>query len=196
MQQEQIVKQIAVTAEVCGATVSAAVLGLMAKDLSRYPSTQVLGALDRCRREVSGRFTLASIIERLDDGRPGPEAAWALCPMSESDSAYWTEEAAQAYFTVCSIDDETARRMAFREEYKRRLQVARGDVEPVNWWFSQGLDVDGRLRCLQSAVSAGYLQQTKAQKMLPAGFLDDEPPVSLEHLKQEALKHHESELVA
>jgi hypothetical protein len=62
---------VAVTLELTGTTLSEVAARMMADDLARYPEQQVMGALTRCRRELKGRLTIADVISRLDDGRPG-----------------------------------------------------------------------------------------------------------------------------
>ena len=74
---------IAVTAELTGTVLSKVAAQVMAEDLARYPEAQVMGALTRCRRELKGRLTIADVISRLDDGRPGVEEAWAMLPKDE-----------------------------------------------------------------------------------------------------------------
>ena len=75
-----ILKAIAVTAELTGTELSEAALRVMAGDLDTYPEAAVLRALDRCRRELKTRLTLAAALERIEgqDGRPGADEAWAI----------------------------------------------------------------------------------------------------------------------
>ena len=78
----ELAEALAVTAELTGTELSVAAAKVMATDLAAYPRQQVLGALARCRRELKTRLTMAAVIERLDDGRPGAEEAWAMIPKS------------------------------------------------------------------------------------------------------------------
>ena len=98
-----LLKAIAVTAELTGTTQSAAAAEIMAQDLARFPESQVLSALTMCRRELKGRLTIADVIQRLDDGRPGAEEAWAMIPKSEGSTVVWTAEMAHA--TLCQEGD-------------------------------------------------------------------------------------------
>ena len=92
-----LLQAIAVTVELTGTSLSEDAARVMAQDLARYPENQVLPALTRCRREIRTRLTVADVVARLDDGRPGPEQAWAMVPRDEAQSVVWTEEMAQAY---------------------------------------------------------------------------------------------------
>ena len=97
---ENLLKAIAVTAELTDTDLSEAAARVMAEDLAMYPEKQVLGALIKCRRELKGRLRISDVIERLDDGRPGPEEAWAIIPRSESDSVVWNRDMAEALGVV------------------------------------------------------------------------------------------------
>src|ERR1043165_278765 len=120
-----LLKAIAVTAELTGTTMSEAAASVMAEDLTRYPENQVLVALTRCRRELRGRLTIADVIQRLDDGRPGPEEAWAMIPQDEAPSVVWTQEMASAFgIALPLMDDPVAARMAFKEAYAKAVAKA------------------------------------------------------------------------
>ena len=60
MPHEQILQAIMVTAELTGAELSPAAQAVMVDDLMAYPLPAVLSALTRCRRELTGRLTLAA----------------------------------------------------------------------------------------------------------------------------------------
>ena len=119
-----LVQALTVTAEVTGYPLSEAALDVMVQDLIDYPEPQVVQALRLCRRECKGRLTLRDILERMDDGRPGPEAAWAqvLWLKDERKSAVWCEEMRAAWAVALPLldsGDEIAARMAFKETYSR-----------------------------------------------------------------------------
>ncbi|MCG8999817.1 hypothetical protein LH418_15605, partial [Laribacter hongkongensis] len=100
MPHEQILQAIMVTAELTGAELSPAAQAVMVDDLMAYPLPAVLSALTRCRRELTGRLTLAAVIDRLADadGRPGAEEAWGLVAAvlaDERESVVWTDEMAE-----------------------------------------------------------------------------------------------------
>ena len=168
---ESVVKALAVCAELTGTELSKAALSVMAKDLSEYQEQQVLGALTRCRRELKGRLTLADVISRLDDGRPGPEEAWGMVPQGESDTTVWTPEMAKAYAAAAPLlerGDKVAARMAFLESYRKLLADARANHVPTTWQISLGWDPRGRDVALNDAVAKGRLPAADVQHLLSA----------------------------
>lgn len=170
MASKALLQAIAVCAELTQTQLSEAAARVFAADLSQYPEDQVLAALTRCRRELKGRLTLGAVIERLDDGRPGPEEAFALLPRDESASVVWTEEMAEAAVAASphfEDGDTIAARMAFRETYQRALQRARDARRPVRWTASWGWDVRGRELAVVEAVARGRITAERASKMLP-----------------------------
>lgn len=171
MASKPLLQALAVTAELTGTVLSESAARVMADDLAGYPEAQVLGALVRCRRELKrGQLTLAAVLERLDDGRPGPEEAFTLIPRDESESAIWTEEAAHAHSvaaTHLASGDMVAARMAFREAYTRAVQRARDEGRPVRWVASWGWDKPGRERAVVEAVHRGYISAARSLVMLP-----------------------------
>lgn len=141
----------------------------MADDLARYPEPAVLTSLSKCRRELSRFPTIADIILRIEDGRPGVEEAWAMLPRSEADSVVWTTEMADAFTATGSLisEDKVAARMAFKEKYEKLLSRARDTQSPIQWVTSLGFDVLGREKALLDAVQKGRLPLYEAQKFLP-----------------------------
>lgn len=167
---QKIIQELAVTAELCGAEMSAPAAQVMCAELSVYPERAVLGALSRLRREHQGRFTLAAIITRLDDGRPGAEEAWAMFPKDESASAAVTTEMQEAMSSAWSLiedGDRIAARMAFREAYDRIVSQNRSERIPVEWQMSLGHDRNGREPALIEAARKGQIAADRAMKMLP-----------------------------
>lgn len=157
-------------AEANGITRSPAAAEMLVKDLSRYEEAQVVEALQRCRYELSRFPTLSDIIQRLPDGRPGVEEAWALCPKSESDSVVWTEEMSQAFGVARPLllsGDEIAARMAFRESYSKILTEARARGSVTRWVPSLGSDVLGRSRALIEAVEKNRISFDRALTIDP-----------------------------
>jgi len=167
-----LMQALAVTAELTGtADMSEAAARLMADDLLAYPLSQVLAALTRCRRELKGRLTLAAILERLDDGRPGPQEAWAMIPQDEAGSAVWTDEMALAFGAaqpLMVLGQTIAARQAFLECYERECATARGNRKPVRWTPSLGHDPMQRARALETAVRLGRIAQSQAAALLPS----------------------------
>lgn len=161
---------IAVTAELTGTVLSKVAAQVMAEDLARYPEDQVMGALTRCRRELKGRLTIADVLGRLEDGRPGVEEAWSMVPKGEDDTAVWTEEMAKAMAAANPLldrGDDVGARMAFKEVYQKLCQAARDRSIPVSWSVSLGWDKGGRESAIKEAVTAGRLTAQQATIYLP-----------------------------
>lgn len=167
---EILIKAIAVTAELTGTELSLDAVKMMINDLSAYPEQQVLDALVRCRRELRSRLTLADVISRIDDGRPGPESAWAMIPKNEFGSVVWTNEMAEAFgvaYRLIEDGDTVQARMAFIEAYRDRCSKARDEGMPVKWLPSLGHDPHGREHVLMEAVEKGRLTSDHAKRLLP-----------------------------
>lgn len=167
---KDLVRALAVTCELTNTDLSESAAHVMAHDLAEYPLEQVLAALVRCRRELKGRLTIADVLQRLEDGRPGPEQAWAMVPRQESQSCFWTEEMRDAFFMArpLLIDGDTVQaRMAFVESYKALLQRARDARKPVAWTFSPGTDPHGRAAAVREARDKGLISEEAAVKLLP-----------------------------
>ena len=171
MASKALLEAVAVTAELCGRVFSEAAARVFVADLSAYPEHQVMGALTRCRKECKGLLTVADVVSRLDDGRPGAEEAWAMIPKTESGTAVWTTEASQAFGVAVRLldcGDEVAARMAFKETYSRMVAQARDAGEPVQWHVSLGHDVHARTGPVLEAVKAGRITSDHAMGLLPA----------------------------
>ncbi|MBZ5721173.1 MAG: hypothetical protein LAO03_12410 [Acidobacteriia bacterium] len=149
-------------------------LATMAADLaSLYTDAQIIAALARVRLEC--RFIApVDIIERIpgagaDDGRPGVEEAWALCPKDESSSCVWTEEMMEAFGVarpMLQAGDHVAARMTFKEAYSRALESARREGIPVRWEPSLGWDKSDRVRALTEAVEKKRIRSDAALNLL------------------------------
>lgn len=167
----ELLKAIAVTAELTGTTFSEPAIRVLASDLAQFPERQVLGALLRCRRELRSTLTLAAILERIEDGRPGPEEAWAaIKPMlgDESVTVCWTPEMAAAYWAAANLaDDQVAARMAFLETYRTALQGARSDSKPISWAMCLGSNANQRETAIVNALENGQIALEHAKTMLP-----------------------------
>lgn len=174
-----LIKKIAVTFEVAGSQLSEAAMEMIASDLSGYPAHAVSLALDKCRAEVNGRLTIAHVIQRIDDGRPGVEEAWNMLPKTEAETAVLTSEIMEAFGACVSLMDEgdmIGARMAFKEKYSAVLSDARAKGAPVKWSASLGHSVAGRECALREAVSRGRLPAKYACALLPdINFYRDEP---------------------
>lgn len=167
---ENLLKAIAVTAELTGTELSVDAARMMAEDLAQYPEEQVLKALTKCRRELKSRMSLADVISRIDDGRPGAEEAWAMIPKDESGSVVWTAEMAEAYgicYQLINDGDTVQARMAFLEAYRDRCAKARDEGVLVSWSPSLGHDPHSREHVLLQAVEKGRLTMNHVSGLLP-----------------------------
>lgn len=170
MASRALLEAIAVTAELTGTELSAPAAKVMADDLAQYPERQVLMALVRCRRELRSRLTIADVVARLDDGRPGPEEAWAAIPKDEHASTVWTDEMRVAFGAsapLIAAGDLVAARMAFLEVYRAELARARSEGRPVRWEISLGWDPRHREAILDEAVRLGRITAEHAARLLP-----------------------------
>jgi hypothetical protein len=134
----QLALAITATAEVLGQTLTADAAEMMADDLSEYPVPVVASALKSCRRELSGKLTLAAILQRVQaaDGRPGKDEAWAIAiaTSDEFETVVLTDEiqlALAAAKPVLDAGDKIGARMAFISAYERLVSQAREEAKPV-----------------------------------------------------------------
>jgi len=163
----ELVQALAVTAEITGSNLSDAAATVMARDLMAYPHGQILAALSRCRRELRTRLTPAEVLARIDDGRPGPQEAWAMIPQNEADSVVWSEEMAQAWGKTRHTDNKAAQKAAFCEVYARLVSDARAAGQPPKWTPSLGHDARTRESAITEAVKLGRLSAEHAADLLP-----------------------------
>jgi len=162
---EELIKTLGVVAEVMGHELSPNAARMMIAELSQYNEPMVLAALRRCARECKYKLSLADIISRLDDGRPGAEEAWSMLPKQECDTVVWTNEMAVAYGVAApliELGDLVAARMAFKESYAKQLTQAQTDGVPVKWLTSLGHDPHGRAGPVRAAVVAGKISLLSA----------------------------------
>ncbi len=125
-------------------------------------------------RELAG-----ALPERLNDGRPGPEEAWARMPKGEGmeeDSIVWCEEERIAYSTCRSLlldGDQIGARMAFKERYEKELAEARSHRTPARWSISAGYDIEHRMTTLATAVQEKRISLESALNFVSAERRDD-----------------------
>jgi hypothetical protein len=159
-------------------TPSATNTALWFRALSAHDLASVRAGFDAHVRDPQrGRFipTPADILAQLDaadDGRPGPEEAWAIAlgAQDERTTVVWTQDIAAAWNVakpVLAIGDEVGARMAFREAYMRIIGEARAEKQPAAWMASIGFDTAGREGPMRAAVAAGRLS-SDALLALPA----------------------------
>jgi hypothetical protein len=159
MLNEQIVKALAVTLELTNTRLSEPAMEAMAEHLSQYPAAQILSALARCQTECRRPIYLADVLDRIADGRPGPEAAWNLVRgTTDADTVVWTDEIAEAW-AACRflLDDPVAARMAFLEVYRQRLAVEKAQASEPQWLIYLGEDRARRAGPVLAAVAAGQV---------------------------------------
>lgn len=145
----------------------------MAKDLNdELSDEQLLRGLSRLRKEREW-VSVAAIIElsgaRNEDGRPGVEAAWAMCPKDENLSTVWTEEMAEAFGLCRSLladGEEVGARMAFKESYTQIVARSRQNRIPVKWIVSLGWDRSDRVRALSEAIEKKRIEPKQALGLL------------------------------
>jgi hypothetical protein len=174
---EHLIAELAATIQATGTQWSEVTIQVVLRDLGRYPEEQVIHALSRCRVELKFKLTVGDIIERIDDGRPAADEAWAHVSraLDERVSVVATDEALQALGEVRHLADETAARMAFRAAYQRIVLRHKADGVPPQWVPSLGHDPKGRARAVAEATERGrLLPETPAPGLLPrnAGQLD------------------------
>lgn len=167
----QIVAAIGIAAETTATRLSEHAQEGMARSLSRWPRGLVLTAVHRAMAEVRpGQLVLSAILERLEDGHPSPEAAWAMVAGLDDEgvSVVWTDEIARAYAVARgALPDRVAARLAFQDAYRREVHDARATARPPHWWPCLGWDAAGRQTVLDEAVAKGRLPGAVAAKMLP-----------------------------
>lgn len=183
MSAADVVKALAVTAELTGTELSATALRVMASDLDRYPEAAVMSALTRCRRELTGRLSLAAVIDRLaqSDGRPSADEAWAIAldGRDEALTVVWNNEICEAFSTarpVLDAGDKVGARMAFRDAYDRIARNGRESGKSPEWFASLGWDQASREPALRRAESLGLLPSSVVAGLLPApkgGVVED-----------------------
>lgn len=151
---------VCATAEALGQTISANAARLIAGDLAEYEPHAIQSALRACRRELTGKLTLAAILQRVfaADSRPGKDEAWsiALTASDESETVVMTAEIRQAMRVarpILSLGDKVGARMAFLSAYERLVTLARTEALPVQWSVSLGFDSSRRAAAIESAVS-------------------------------------------
>lgn len=161
-EQEDLVKGLMATAEVIGDQLRPTAAAYMVQDLSCYSMAVLERALAGCRRELKGRLSLAAVLERIDDGHPAPNEAWAVAIQAadERNTVVWTTLTQHAWNTALPLvqaGDKIAARPAFLETYGRLLKDARAARLPASYTPSLGFDLTSRNAALTDAVSKGLL---------------------------------------
>lgn len=173
---QRLIEELQATAELTGKQISSVAAVMLLNDLRGFSPQQISNALAKCRAELRTFPTLADILSRLDDGRPGPEEAWAMIPKDEEGSVVWTPEMAEAFGAARPLlleDDPIAARMTFKEVYTRLVCNSRSNHAPVRWVPSLGFERSGRHLAIKVAVEAGRITHEAAMLYLPEG----DPPL-------------------
>jgi hypothetical protein len=173
MADQEILKALAVAAELCGTTLSVEAAKVFAMKLEAFPKGSVLQAIDRAMEECKGRLTLADVISRIDDGRPSADEAWGLIPKSEHDSAVCTREMMRAMSGIADMieNDPIPGRLAFKAAYERELREARSGNLPIEWQITLGWSQGGRSGPVMDALAKGRI--THQQAVAAIGHLPD-----------------------
>jgi hypothetical protein len=178
-----LLKALAVTAEVMGVEWSESAAALVVEELKAYPLDAVRVALKRCRCELARRLTIHDILDRLPGGHPGQEEAWGVVAPSlknEQLSLVWTDEMREAYGVASGLAEEVvAARMAFKETYVRLVSEARAQQRPPVWTASLGWDPKLRAVALQDAVQKNKISAAYAARLTPPVELLDEDTTDL-----------------
>lgn len=174
-EQDRLVELLVATAEVIGDQLRPTTAVFMVSDLANYPLPALERALAACRRELKGRLSLAAILERIEDGHPAPNEAWAIAIRAADEGAtvVWTEQTRDAWakaLPLVQAGDKIAARPAFLEVYARLVKEARAAGHLAAHQLSLGSDVSGRDSVLRQAVATGQLahEQVAEHLALPA----------------------------
>lgn len=169
----QLAGAVCATAETLGQTISANAAQLMAEDLAVYDAADIRLALQSCRRELTGKLTLAAILQRIQasDGRPSKDEAWAIAMTTndEYETVVLTDEiqlALAAAKPVLDAGDKIGARMAFISAYERFVGQSREDAKPVNWHVSVGFDANRRIQAVTKAMELKRIPREHAQKYI------------------------------
>jgi hypothetical protein len=163
--------QTTILAEAFEKSITSQRLKIYAKTLAPLGKERLQVAFGRALREKKFFPTVAELIELAgvdpaQDGRPGPEEAWQMCPRTEEQSVVWTAEMAEAFGLVRLDGDLVAARMAFREKYSQLVAEARSRGQPVEWQVSLGWDAPGRVEVLARAVSERKISLRAAEALV------------------------------
>src|SRR5688572_23704153 len=162
--------------QVYGSSIGSGAIAIWWAALSSYSLEEVRAGLSAHVTDSQvGRFAPkpADVIARVAeaDGRPGPDEAWAQCPLDEATTTVWTEEARLAFFDgayqILEDGDRIAARMAFKDAYQKRVAQARKARQPIKWSASLGQDARGREAALLEAAEKGRLPRPYVVELLP-----------------------------
>src|SRR5699024_9000751 len=169
----ELVDQVIVTAEMLGQELTGLTAEMMASDLSEYPDELIAAALTLCRRELTGKLTLAAIIERMAraDGYPTANEAWAIALDSsdESKTTFMLDEINRAMLVAAPVldaGDKIGARMAFLDAYKRFVDDSRRAGGRAFWRLSLGWDAESREQVIAQAAIEGRITKAEEQRLI------------------------------
>jgi hypothetical protein len=162
-----VVKTLAGVCEITSANLSETAKAIMLKHLANYPAAAIIAALERCAMECPFKLTLADVVNRIVDGRPGDDEAWALMPKTEQEAGLVTQEMSEAWGIAVLLENEMARRMAFKETHRNRVREARAQGRPVKWSVSAGWNKASTESVAIEGVQRGLVGVEQAKEFVP-----------------------------
>lgn len=178
--------QLTILAEAFGETLTEQRQEIYCGGLADIQQSHLQVAFRRARYELKWfpklaelRALAGALPDAPNDGRPGPEEAWARMPKGkqmEDGSVVWCEEERIAYSACRSLlldGDQIGARMAFKERYERELAESRAQGRPVQWTMSAGYDLGHRLSVLADAVQDNRMSLASALNFVPGERMND-----------------------
>lgn len=165
-----LLEDLRVTLEICDRVLSDRAQFVFVEALQGYPEAQVMAALARCRKEFKGTLTPRDVIDRLDDGRPSADEAWAMVPKNERDSAIWSDEMAHGWSIAEPAwmnGDRVGAHRAFRDAYTDAVYRNRDQRRPTNWTVTLGDDRQQAFNVIQHGLRCNKLSITAAMRAVP-----------------------------
>lgn len=170
---EAIIKEVVATAEVLGQEITPKAAKMIAEDIERYSNEDIASGLTACRREITGKLTLAAIVQRIErnDGHPEPNEAWSIAieGLDENKTVVTTNEILRAMAVaqpVMNIGDKIGARMAFLDAYKREVEASRRSGSSAKWSVSSGWCSESRKVAIEQAVDIGRLPKQQEEKLM------------------------------
>lgn len=180
-EKEQVLRTLVATAEVMGGEMKPTTALVMAQDLDEYPFHEVMTALNRVRKEATGKLTLKAIIDMLSPGRDWLSAneAWSLAmpAADERNTVVWTREARDAFNIALPLleeGDKIGSRMAFIAAYERSVSIAKAAGGAPKVEVSEGWDKQLRAVAVDQAVNRGLLPPPRQEEALALPNLSPE----------------------
>lgn len=180
-EQERMVQHLVATAEVMGHQITLNAALMMCADLDEYGFQEVMVALTRCRKELTGKLTLKAIIDLLAPagGWLSANEAWAkaLPAADDRNTVVWTVESRKAWFVALPLldsGDKVGARMAFIAAYDREVTQAKAACQTPQHEVSYGDDADLRRMAVTQAQERGLLAPPAREETLALPNLSPE----------------------